>query len=157
MAFCNKKVVQASYHQGDIIRYERDSTGKQCMANVYLPWFLHQLRVSLWKSFDFDYVLEQRDKNFKKVCENKKKAWILAVDELLLNFPLEGTNVSARKLAHDSLLFAEKNNFFENYRHYSESEREWDNSHMWWIHGHLKKQSEPPQAVWNKLDIVSPQ
>ena len=22
-------------------------------------------------------------------------------------------------------------------------------------HGHLKKQSEPPQAVWNKLDIVS--
>ena len=23
-------------------------------------------------------------------------------------------------------------------------------------HGHLKKQSEPPQAVWNKLDIVSP-
>ena len=23
-------------------------------------------------------------------------------------------------------------------------------------HGHLKKQSEPPQAVWNKLDIVTP-
>ena len=23
-------------------------------------------------------------------------------------------------------------------------------------HGHLKKQSEPPQALWNKLDIVSP-
>lgn len=79
--------------------------------------------VSLWKSFDFDYVLEQRDKNFKKVCENEKKAWILAVDGLLLNFQLEGT-VSARKLAHGSLLFAEKNNFFENYRHYSESKRE---------------------------------
>ena len=23
-------------------------------------------------------------------------------------------------------------------------------------HGHLKRQSEPPQTVWNKLDIVSP-
>ena len=47
----------------------------------------------------------------------------LAVDELTLNFPLERTNVSAGRLAHESLLFAEKNNLFENYRHYKESDR----------------------------------
>ena len=44
-------------------------------------------------------------------------------DELPLNFPLEGINVSARRLAHESLLFAKKNNLFEDYRHYSESDR----------------------------------
>ena len=33
--FAIKKVVQASYHQDDFIRYERDSAGKQCMANAY--------------------------------------------------------------------------------------------------------------------------
>ena len=43
------------------------------------------------------------------------------IDELPLNFPLEGINVSARRLAHESLLFAKKNNLFEDYRHYSES------------------------------------
>ena len=124
MAFCNKKVVQASYHQGDIIRYARDSAGKQCMANVYLPWFLHQLNELVFGNLLILIMYWNRGiKISKKVCENEKKAWILAVDGLLLNFPLEGT-VSARKLAHGSLLFAEKNNFFENYRHYSESKRE---------------------------------
>ena len=33
--FAIKKVVQASYHQDDFIRYERDSAGKQCTANAY--------------------------------------------------------------------------------------------------------------------------
>ena len=33
--FAIKKVVKASYHQDDIIRYERDSAGKQCTANAY--------------------------------------------------------------------------------------------------------------------------
>ena len=47
----------------------------------------------------------------------------LAVDELTLNFPLERTNVSAGRIAHESLLFAENNNLLENYRHYSESDR----------------------------------
>ena len=37
--------------------------------------------------------------------------------------PLESTSVSARRLARESLLFAEKNNLLENYRHFSESNR----------------------------------
>ena len=40
-----------------------------------------------------------------------------AVAELLLNFPSQGINVSEKRLGHGSLLFAEKNNLFGNYRH----------------------------------------
>ena len=121
--FAIRKVAQASHHQGDI-RYGSDSAGKQCTTNAYFAIIFSSIkRVSLWKSFDRDYVLEQGDKIFKKVWEDKKLYEYLAVDELPLNFPLEGTNVSARKLLHESLLFAEKNNLFENYRHYSESDR----------------------------------
>ena len=68
-----------------------------------LPLFSHYYflkRVSLWKSLDLDYVLEQGDKIF----EDKKLYEYLAV-------------------AHESLLLAENNNLFQNYRHYSESDR----------------------------------
>ena len=52
----------------------------------------------------------------------------------LKSFLLEGTNVSVRGLAHESLLFAETNDLFENYRHDSESDREnGGNFHMSWI------------------------
>ena len=67
--------------------------------------------------------MEQGDKFFINICEDKKRNEYLAVDELPLNFTLEGTDISAKILAHESLLFAEKNNLFENYRHYSESDR----------------------------------
>ena len=114
-----RKVVQASHHQDDII-YGSSSAGKQCTANAYFAIIFSSIkRVGLWKSFDLDYVLEQGDKIFKKVCEDKKRYEYLAADELPFNFPLKGTNVSARRLAHESLLFAEKNNLFVNYRHYS--------------------------------------
>ena len=121
--FAIRKAVQASHHQSDI-RYGSDSAVNQCTANAHFAIIFSSIkRVNLWKSFDLHYVLKQGDKIFKKVCENKKLYEYLAVDELPLNFPLEGTNVSARRLAHESLLFAEKNNLFENYRHYSESDR----------------------------------
>ena len=110
--FAIRKVVQASHHQGDI-RYRSDSAGKQCTANAYFAIIFWSIeRISLWKSFDLDYVLEQGDKSFKKVCEDRKLYEYLAVDELPLNFSLEGTNVSAGRLANESLLLAEKNNLF---------------------------------------------
>ena len=121
--FAIRKVVQASHRQGDI-RYGSDSAGKQCTANAYFAIIFSSVkRVSIWKSFDLDYVLKKGDKIFKKVCEDKKLYEYLAVAELTLNFPLERTNVSAGRIAHESLLFAEKNNLFENYRHYSEIDR----------------------------------
>ena len=92
-----------------------------------LPLFSHYYflkRVSLWKSLDLDYVLEQGDKIF----EDKKLYEYLAVDEIPFNFALESTNISVQgdfclTFAHESLLFAENNNLFQNYRHYSESDR----------------------------------
>ena len=110
------------HHEGDIIRYGEDPAGMhgQC---IFCHYFSSIKRVSLRKSFDLDYVLKQGDTIFKNVCEDKKKYAYLAVDELPLNFPLEGTNVSARRLSHESLLFAEKKNLFENYRLYSENDR----------------------------------
>ena len=119
-SFVVRKVVQASHHQGDI-KYESNSAGKQCTTNQYFAIIFSSIkRVGLWKCFDLDYALEQGYKIFKKVCEYTKRYEYLAVDELPLNFPLEGT-VSARRPAHESLLFAEKNNLFENLKHYSES------------------------------------
>ena len=44
-----KKVVQASRHQGHIIKYGRDSAGKQCTANAYFAIIFSSIkRVSLW-------------------------------------------------------------------------------------------------------------
>ena len=121
--FAIRKVVQTSHRQGDI-RYGSDSAGKQCTANAYFAIIFSSVeRVIIWNSFDLDYVLKQGDKIFKMFAKIKKLYEYLAVDELTLNFPLERTNVSAGRLAHESLLFAEKNNLFENYRHYSESDR----------------------------------
>ena len=114
----------AWHHQGDNIRYGSDSAGKQCTPNAYFAITFSSIkRVSVWKCFDLDYLLERGDKIFKKDCKYKKRYEYLAVDELLLNFSLEGTNVSARRLLHESLLFAEKNNLFKNFSHYSESDR----------------------------------
>ena len=102
--FAIRKAGQATHHQGDI-RYGSDSAGKQCTSNAYFAIIFSSIkRHRLWKSFDLDYVMEQGDKMFKKVCEDKKLYEYLAVDELLLNFPLEGTNVYARRLAHESLV-----------------------------------------------------
>ena len=65
-------------------------------------------------SFDLDFVLEQRDKIFKSICEDKESYEYLVVDKLLLYFLLESANV-------ESLLFADKIKLIENCRHYSES------------------------------------
>ena len=101
-----------------------DSAGTQYTANAYFAiTFSLVKRVSVWKSFDRDYILEQGDQIFKKFCEDKKRYEYLAVDELPLNFPLEDTNASARGLAHESLLVLEKNNLFKNCSHYIESDK----------------------------------
>ena len=45
-----RKVVQASHHQGDIIRYGRDSAGKPCMANPYVAIIFSSIKVGLKSS-----------------------------------------------------------------------------------------------------------
>ena len=84
--FAIRKVAQASHHQGDI-RYRSDSARKQCMANAYFAIIFSSIkRVNLWKSSDLDYVLEQGDKIFKKVYEDKNCINILQLMNFLLIF-----------------------------------------------------------------------
>ena len=71
--FARRKVVQALHHQGDIIKYVRDSGGKQRMANHILPLFSHQLKESvLGNLFILAFYWNWGNKIFKKVCEHKK-------------------------------------------------------------------------------------
>ena len=58
--FAIRKVVQASHHQGDIIKYVRDSRGKQRMANAYFAIIYSSIkRVNCGKSFYLGFLLEQ--------------------------------------------------------------------------------------------------
>ena len=58
--FAIRKVVQASHHQGDIIKYVRDSGGKQRMANAYFAIIYSSIkRVNCGKSFYLGFLLEQ--------------------------------------------------------------------------------------------------
>ena len=89
-----------------------------------LPLLSHQLKELVFGNVLTLIIYWSRGIKFsKRIANIEKKYEYLAVDELLLNFPLEGTNVSARRLLHESLLFAEKNNLFKNFSHYSESDR----------------------------------
>ena len=57
--FAIRKVVQALHHQGDIIKYVRDSGGKQRMANAYFAIIFSSIkRVSFGKSFYLGFLLE---------------------------------------------------------------------------------------------------
>ena len=58
--FAIRKVVQASHHQGDIIKYVRDSGGKQRMATAYFAIIYSSIkRVNCGKSFYLGFLLEQ--------------------------------------------------------------------------------------------------
>ena len=58
--FAIRKVAQASHHQGDIIKYVRDSGGKQRMANAYFAIIYTSIkRVNCGKSFYLGFLLEQ--------------------------------------------------------------------------------------------------
>ena len=121
--FAINKVVQESHHQGDM-RYGEDSAGRQCTANAHFAIVFSAIKsVRLWKSFDLDNVLEQGDKIFKDVCNARGVLEALVNDELPLNLQIEGASISVTRLALESNLFSERNNLFENYIHYSPSEK----------------------------------
>ena len=92
----------------------------QCTSNAYFAIIFSAIKsIDIWKTFDLDYILEQGDSIFKQVGVYQP----LAVDELPHDISIEGTHVSAKMLAHESNLFVEKENFFENYRHYYSTEK----------------------------------
>eukprot|EP00111_Clytia_hemisphaerica_P012168 TCONS_00035743-protein len=61
--------VQGSFHQGNVNRCKFGKTaGIQCSSNCFFAICYAQLRkLSLWKTHDLDYFLDQGDLNFKKL------------------------------------------------------------------------------------------
>ena len=64
--------------------------------------------------------MEQEDRVFKLAGVSQP----LAVDELFLEIIIESHSVSVKMFAHESNLFSERNDLFENYRRYSDAEKD---------------------------------
>ena len=65
----------------------------QCTSNAYFAIILFAIKsIDIWKTFDLDHILEQRDNIFEQVGVNQP----LAVDELAYNISIKGTHVSAK-------------------------------------------------------------
>lgn len=92
----------------------------QCTSNSYISVNLVIKNISIWKSLGLDYILKQGERIFRLVCVSQS----LAVKDLLLDIIIDGHSVSKKMLAHESNLFAERNDSLESYRRYSESERD---------------------------------
>ena len=106
-----KKALLASHHQGHSCY--GDSAGMQCTSIAYFSIIYSAVkRVGLWKSLDLDIIFAQGDELFKSVRFNKP----LAVDELPLTFSFAGHDISCQRLSHESHLFFDIDNLFENYR-----------------------------------------
>ena len=113
-----KKTIQASHYQCHVSYWR--SAGMQCTSYVYLVIIFSIIKhINIWKSFDLDYILEQRNRVLKYVEVNQA----LAVDELLLNISIEGVHISTKMLVCENNLFAERNDLFVNCRNYTDSER----------------------------------
>ena len=92
----------------------------QCTSIVYFSIIYSAVkRVGLWKSLDLDIILAQGDELFKSVRINKP----LAVNELPLTFSFGGHDISCQRLSHETHLFVDIDNLFENYRHYNSGQR----------------------------------
>ena len=92
----------------------------QCTSNAYLAIIFSIIKnINTWKPFDLDYILEHEDMAFKDIDMNQA----LAVDELPLNINIEDVHISMKMLVSESNLFVERNDFFANFRNYTEIER----------------------------------
>ena len=79
------------------------SAGIQCMSNAFFAiCFAVVKKVSTWKHFDLDFILEQGDRLFKSTGMMQP----LAVDELPLTFDLENCLVQSQMLHCHSALFS---------------------------------------------------
>lgn len=90
----HQKVVLGSFHQGDP-RFG-ESSGIQCACNaLYSICFSSIKKVSVWKSFDLDYVLEKGDELFKRLGKFRP----LFMDEMPSSVLIERSNIEIEKLS----------------------------------------------------------
>ena len=117
-----QKTIHGTHHQGSL-KYG-EYAERQCTANAYFAIIYSAIKnIGIWKPFDIDYILQQGNRIFRDVCVATGVIQPLAVDQLPPNIYMEGIYISINSLSHESHLFLEKNNLFENYRHYSPSEK----------------------------------
>ena len=95
-----KKAVLGSFHQGNEMFGE--TAGIQCTSNAFLAISFSAIKnVSVWKSFDLDYILYHGDNLIKCL----KAFQSLAADELPLSVNIEGYCIKVGKLMLYSDIF----------------------------------------------------
>ena len=105
--FSWKKAVLSTFQQAN--PQHGTTAGIQCTSNAFIDiCFSVVKRVSIWKSFDLDYVLDQGDK-LMKLLEARE---ILCIDQLPLSVDIEGLNVRSQKLMLHRGLFNSRDLFF---------------------------------------------
>ena len=91
------KVIQGSFHQGDLKFWH--TAGIQCACNsLYALCWSTIKRDSVWTTSDLDYVLENGDSLFKSINTNVA----LNVDELPVNVNIEGHSLGVILLENGS-------------------------------------------------------
>ena len=91
------KIVQGSFHQGDPkFGY---TAGVQCACNSLFAicWSIVK-RVTVWSTYDLDYILENGDSMYKSLNTDK----ILSLDDLPPNVTVEGYVMQVIKLENES-------------------------------------------------------
>ena len=102
-----KKAVLGTFDQGNP-KYGT-TAGIQCTSNAFIAsCFSVVKRVSIWKSFDLDYILDQGDK-LMKLLEARGN---LCIDQLPLSVDIERFKIRAQKLMLYSDLFNSVDLFF---------------------------------------------
>ena len=101
-----QKVVSGNFHQGH--SKFGNTAGIQCSCNaLFAICFSIVKKVSLWKPFDLDYILENGDKAFKIVGITRA----LFMSELPHNMFIENYKIEVEMLQHFVELFKQENIF----------------------------------------------
>lgn len=111
------KVVKGSFHQGD--PQFAETAGFQCTGNSYIAICFSAIKkVSVLKSWDLDYVLNQGDVLFKML----QATGPLAVDEMPHNVMIENQLVTVDLLTVSSRLFENHIDLFHMHKTLTPSE-----------------------------------
>ena len=100
------KIIFGSFNQGDIFRFG-ETAGSQCGCNSLLAICWASIkRVSVWKTWDLDNVLESGDKLYKHIGIHRS----LSLDELPHNVELYGHQVQVLKLKNEYGMISREDN-----------------------------------------------
>ena len=107
--FKMKKAVLGTFHQAN--PKSDTAAGIQCTNNAFIAiCFSVVKRVSIWKSFDLDYLLDQGDKLMKLL----EARGTLCIDQLPLSVDIEGFNIRVQKL----MLYSDLSNSVDLFFHH---------------------------------------